>query len=380
MACSNHKLSIEAGLQVSRYSKPSGRQRTELKLKLRGESVSTRVEVSADAYKAFEEIELRGWGDGLPIIPPTEELVDAFVTASSRSGSEVLAVLAPTWAEATVEKVAINAVMAGCRPEYMPVICAGVRAIADEPFNLYAIQTTTHPCAVLLIVSGPISTTLQMNSGYGAFGPGNRANASIGRAMRLVLMNIAGAKPGVLDRATQGGPAKYTFCVAENEKASPWPSFRESLGFKSTDSLVTVVAGESPHNINDHGSTSADGLLRQIAGTMATPSNNNTYMKGDSYLFIGPEHARLLADGGLSREDVQRYLFDHATVPFDRFSAGQLEHISGGFGSAQKAVANEAIHLGVSSDDIKVLVVGGDGRHSCWVPTFGMSKSCSEVA
>jgi hypothetical protein len=341
-------------------------------------SGSTRVEVPADLDAFQDEMERRGWGDGLPLVPPTPARVGAAVRASGRPGSEVVASLPPTWAEATVEKVAVNAVMAGCRPEYLPVVLAAVRAAAREAFNLYAVQTTTHPCGVLAIVSGPAAAELGMSSGYGAFGPGNRANATIGRALRLVLMNIAGARPGVLDRATQGTPAKYTYCVAESED-SPWEPLRVSLGYAATDSVVTVVAGEGPHNVNDHGSTTADSLLQQIAGTLAIPSSNNAYMKGDSYLFLGPEHARQLAAEGLGREDVQRLLFERARIPRERFGPGQLARIEDGFGPAEREMAREALRVGMGPEDIRVLVTGGDGRHSCWVPTFGMTRSCSEV-
>jgi hypothetical protein len=339
---------------------------------------STRVEVPADLDAFQDEMERRGWGDGLPLVPPTPERVSAAVHASGRSGSEVVASLPPTWAEATVEKVAVNAVMAGCRPEHLPVVLAAVRAAAQEPFNLYAVQTTTHPCGVLVIVSGPVTAELGMSSGYGAFGPGNRANATIGRALRLVLMNVAGARPGVLDRATQGTPAKYTYCVAESED-SPWEPLRVSQGFAATDSVVTVVAGEGPHNINDHGSTTADSLLQQIAGTLAIPSSNNAYMKGDSYLFLGPEHARQLAAEGLGRQDVQRLLFERASIPRERFGPGQLARIEDGFGPAEMEMTREALRVGMGPEDIRMLVTGGDGRHSCWVPTFGMTRSCSEV-
>jgi hypothetical protein len=344
-----------------------------------GDLTSTRVEVPADLDAFQDEIERRGWGDGLPVVPPTPERVAAFVRAAGRPPDEVVAALPPTWAEATVEKVAVNAVMAGCRSEYAPVVAAAIRAAAQEPFNLYAVQTTTHPCAVLVIVSGPIASELGMNAGYGAFGPGNRANATIGRAVRLVLMNVGGARPGTLDRATQGSPAKYTYCVAENEAASPWEPLRVGLGFGAADSVVTVVAGEGPHNINDHGSTTADSLLRQIAGTLAIPGSNNAYMQGDSYLFLGPEHARQLAAAGLDRAAVQRLAFEGARIPRERFGPGQLARIEDVLTAAQREMTRESLWVGGGPEDVRVLVVGGDGRHSCWVPTFGMTRSCSEV-
>jgi len=342
------------------------------------ELTSARVEVPADLDAFQDEMERRGWGDGLPLVPPTPDRVAAFVRACGRPAAEVVAALPPTWAEATVEKVAVNAVLAGCRPEHMAVVLAAIRAAAREPFNLYAVQTTTHPCAVLVIVSGPVAAALGMNAGYGAFGPGNRANATIGRAVRLVLMNVGGARAGTLDRATQGSPAKYTFCVAENDAASPWEPLRVSRGYGPSDSVVTVVAGEGPHNVNDHGSTTAESLLRQIAGTLANPGSNNAYMQGDSYLFLGPEHARQLAAAGLDRAAVQRLVFEGAAIPRERFGPGQLARIEDGFGPAQREAASDALRVGVTPDDLRVLVVGGDGRHSCWVPTFGMTRSCTE--
>lgn len=340
---------------------------------------SSRLDVPSDLDAFQDEMERRGWGDGLPLVPPTPERVAAFVRAAGRPPAEVVAALPPTWAEATVEKVAVNAVMAGCRPEHLPVVLAAIRAAAREPFNLYAVQTTTHPCAVLVIVSGPIATELGMNAGYGAFGPGNRANATIGRAVRLVLMNLGGARPGTLDRATQGTPAKYTYCVAENDEASPWEPLRVALGFGAAASVVTVVAGEGPHNINDHGSTTADSLLRQIAGTLAIPGSNNAYMQGDSYLFLGPEHARQLAAEGLDRAAVQRLVFEGARIPRERFGAGQLARIEEVLAPAQRERTHESLWIGEGPEDVRVLVAGGDGRHSCWVPTFGMTRSCSEV-
>jgi hypothetical protein len=340
---------------------------------------SARVEVPDELDAFLDEMEYRGWGDGLPLVPPTEARVLAFVRASGLPAGQVMATLPPTWAAASVEKVAVNAVMAGCRPEHMPVVLAAVRAAAQEAFNLYAVQTTTHPCALLVIVSGPAAGEIGMNAGYGAFGPGNRANATIGRAVRLVLMNLGGARPGLLDRATQGTPAKYTYCVAENEADSPWEPLRVSLGFQVADSVVTVVAGEGPHNVNDHGSTTADSLLQQLAGTLAIPGSNNVYMKGDSYLFLGPEHARQLAAEGLGRADVQQQLFERARIPRDRFGPGQLAHAESGFGPDEVELTREGLRVGRTPDDIRVVVVGGDGRHSCWVPTFGLTRSCSEV-
>jgi hypothetical protein len=341
---------------------------------------STRVDVPAEPGELFAEVERRGWGDGLPVIPPTPERVAAFVAAAGSPASLNIADLAPAWSPATVEKIAVNAVLAGCLPEYLPVLIAAVRAVAQPAFNLSAIQATTHPCAVLLLLSGPVAARLNLNSGYGAFGPGNRANATIGRALRLLLMNVGGARPGALDRATQGSPAKYTYCVAENEERSPWPPLRVALGHPPESSTVTVIAGEAPHNVNDHGSNDAAGVIRQIAGTMATPGSNNVYMKGgDSFVFVGPEHAQQMAAEGIDRDELRRRLFELAQVPHERFGPGHLENLLAGLDGEVRALAAKAMFVGQSPEDIQVVVVGGDGRHSAWVPTFGMTRSCTEV-
>ena len=340
---------------------------------------STHVDVSADPELFFADIERRGWGDGLPVVPPTPERVAEFVTAAGAPAGQAVASLAPSWATATVEKIAINAVMAGCRPEAMAILLAAIRAVAQPAFNLAAVQTTTHPCAVLVLVTGPVVGRVGLNSGYGAFGPGNRANATVGRAVRLALMNIGGARAGALDRATQGSPAKYTYCIAENENRSPWPPIRAEFGYGLDQSTVTVIAGEAPHNVNDHGSNDAAGVIRQIASTMATPGNNNVYMRGgDSYVFLGPEHAQQIAAEGIGRDELKQRLFELAQVPHEMFGRGQLEHIRSGLDEKVRRRTAEKMCVGLGPDDIQVVVVGGDGRHSAWVPTFGMTHSCTE--
>jgi hypothetical protein len=176
---------------------------------------------------------------------------------------------------ATVEAVAVNAALAGALPAHMPVILAALRALADPRFNLNAVQTTTHPCTPLLIVNGPIAGRLGISGGANAFGNGHRANALIGRAVRLVLQNIGGAIPGQTDRATLGHPGKFAYCVAENEAASPWEPLHVDRGFRRDESTVTVCGCDAPHNVNDHGSTTADGLVRNLAGVLGTPGSSS---------------------------------------------------------------------------------------------------------
>ena len=326
--------------------------------------VAQPIELAND-YDAVQEYYLeRGWTDGLPITPPTPERVDAMLAATAMDPQQVVAQLPPNWGDATVERLAINAVMAGCRPDYLPVILAGVAAMADPAFNLYAVQATTHSCAPLFIVNGPIRQRLGLNSGSGAYGPGWRANATIGRAVRLALLNIGGGHPGVGDMSTQGAPSKYTFCVAENEEANPWEALHVERGYDAGDSTVTVVGGEPPHNINDHTGSSAEEILTIIAGAMAVTGANNAYTGGETLLALGPEHAATMFADGLTKADIREWLGRHARVPLERYTeATMLER----FGQ----IPSGPVPMVAAPGDLAIIVLGGPGKHSSWVPTFG---------
>ncbi|MFC1934607.1 hypothetical protein ACFLXX_05645, partial [Chloroflexota bacterium] len=247
----------------------------------------------ADSAEAVNNLLFEmGCSDGLPIVPPTEEAVERMLDGTSHDPAEVVATIPAMGGEATVEKIAINAVMAGCLPEYLPVIIAAVSMMGEERLGLYGMQPTTGPHAPLLIVNGPIAKELDINSKSGAFGPGWRSNATIGRAIRLILMNIGGAFPGKTDMATQGQSCKYTFCVAENEEESPWEPLHVERGFDTLTSTVTLVCTENAHNINDHPAITAEDILTTIVGSITTlGSNNVVHQCGTSVLALGPEHA-----------------------------------------------------------------------------------------
>ena len=332
------------------------------------------VEAPADAGELHDDFAARGWSDGLPVIPPTAERVEAMLAYSDRDRRETLGVLPPRRGEATVEAVAINAVLAGCEPRVLPVLVAAVRGIVRPEFNLSGINATTHPCAVLVLVNGPIGRELGVHGGPGCYGPGFRANATIGRALRLLLLNVAGASPGRGDRATQGAPAKFALCLAENEEASPWPPFQTTRGFGAGDSTVTVSASEGPHNIQDHGSNTADGVLRTIAGALGQAGSNNILSRGEPLLALGPEHAATIAAGGWTREAVQRYLHEHARYPSERLSAEFLEAVNARIepGSGVEPFPPGApLPIADSPDRLHLIVAGGPGKHSSWLPTFG---------
>jgi hypothetical protein len=259
--------------------------------------------------------------------------------------------------------------MAGCRPEYLPVILAAIEALADPLFNLDSVQATTHPVAPLIVVNGPIARELSINGGYNAFGQGVRANVTIGRAVRLVLMNVGGGLPGSGDRATQGSPAKIAYCVAENEAESPWEPLHVEAGFPRDASVVTVFGCEGPHNIQDHYSNTGLGVLRTVAGAMGQAGSNNLLGWGWPLLALGPEHAATIARDGYSKAKVKEFLFEHARFPFARLGAEFQRQQA----ERWKVVAapDTMVPIVHRPEDISVIVVGGAGKHSSWQPTFG---------
>lgn len=331
----------------------------------------------ADEDEALEAFHARRLTDGLPFVPPTEERVQAMIAGSGRRAGEVIAIAPPRWVEATVENIAINAVMAGCRPQYMPVLIAALQAAADPAFGLYSVQATTHPCAVMMLVSGPIVDELGLNFRHGAFGPGFRANASIGRAMRLVLVNVGGGIPGEGDQATHGSPAKFSYCVAENEAATPWEPFRVTRGFAKGDSTVTVFSGEGPHNINDHVCTSAETTLTVVADTMTTIGHNNagSVIRGDVLVAFGPEHAHTIAAGGMSKADVQKFLYERARNKVGLLKLRAMYKAENWPDWVDQNDDEALCPIVGKPEDIHIVVTGGPGKHSAFVPTFGTSKS-----
>ena len=318
----------------------------------------------------------RGWGDGLPMIPATPERVAAMLASAGRPAGDLVAILPPRLGRATVERVAVNAVLAGALPEHFPVILAAVEAVAQPAFNLQAIQTTTHPCSPLIIVNGPIAARLGINGAGNALGQGHRANAVIGRALRLVLQNTGGARPGSEDRATQGHPGKYSYCVAENEAASPWEPLSVERGFPAEASTVTVCASESPHNINDHGSSTPEGILTTVAGSVATVGSNNIYLGGEPLVILGPEHAATVSGGGWSKNDFKRALWERAQVPLASFDPSNIERFAvihpAGF---KDRPPQTRAPIAREWSDIMIVVAGGAGKHSVFVPTFGATRS-----
>jgi hypothetical protein len=337
---------------------------------------ATVVEAPAD-LDVFQAWAVReGWSDGLPVIPPTPERVARMLGRWAERRADTLAILAPRAGLATPETIAINAVLAGAGAEHFAVIVTAVQALAEPHFNLNAIQTTTHPCTPLLIVNGPVAGRLGISGGPNALDNGHRANAVVGRAVRLTLQNVGGARPGLEDRATLGHPGKFTYCLAENEAASPWPSLAIERGFAAGTSCVTVCGAEAPHNVNDHGSTTAEALLLALAGTAATTGNNNVYLGGEPLVLVGPEHAQTLAAGGWSKAEVKRRLWETARVRLDRFSGENRARFATIAPGRFADLPDEAmVPWCATADDVMIVVAGGPGKHSAVVPTFGATRS-----
>lgn len=260
----------------------------------------------------------RGWTDGLPVAPPTRDRVDAMLGDHWNRRDEEVAVLEPSRGVATLEHVAANAVMAGCRPEHLPVVEAAVRACADPAFELDRVLTTASSQIPFLVVSGPVVEEVGLDGGREALGSGARANATIGRALMLVLRNVASLTAGGLPHSTLGHPGARGWCVAENGADSPWPPWHADDGLRADRSVVSVYPGEPPLVLVEMGDDTAAAIIRTIATGMRTPSTYTAYFRQDLWLVVSPQHARILAEGGIDRAGLQRALHDQARIPRER--------------------------------------------------------------
>lgn len=273
-----------------------------------GSLASRRVTLTAleDDVDAFDA---RGWGDGLPVVPPTEARVLRMLEGTDRAPDEIVADVPPDLTPATVEKVAINAVLAGCRPEYLPVVLAAVEAACTDAFNMHGLLATTWFAGPMVVVSGPIARDISMNDGMGAMGQGNRANATIGRALNLVVRNVGGGRPGGVDRATLGNPGKYTFCFAETPPPDDdWPNQATEIGAEPGASAVTVVAAEGVRGIIDQLSRTPESLARSFAEVLATVAHPKLAIAFDASLVISPEHLRVFRDAGWTKARLREEL------------------------------------------------------------------------
>ena len=328
-----------------------------------------------DEAAALEAFHARGWTDGLPIVIPTPERVAEMLTAGGTDADIILGTIGPLGGEATVEKVAINAVMAGCLPEHFPVVLAAVKAVCDPAFDIGEVQSTTHALGPGIIVNGPARQACgPIASGWGALGPGHRANASIGRALRLVLINIGGGRPGLSDMAVLGQPGKFTCCVAEAEEDSPFPPLHTAFGFDAEQSAVTLVGVESPHSVmavvDKDDPEGPERLLRVLAASIANAGSNNTYFGGGAVIvLLNPIHAGILAEAGMTRAEVQQRLAELAVTPRATLSSYAP------FNPISPGEPGDVIPAVRKPENIVVAVAGGPGIYSAVFNSWGGGRT-----
>ncbi|MEM7253052.1 MAG: hypothetical protein AAF493_16680 [Pseudomonadota bacterium] len=337
------------------------------------QSTSEVIDVGDLDFETWNDYAIeQGWSDGLPMMIPTPSAVAKLVDIV-HGDNEPFAPISPRQVVPTLDSLAANAVMAGCKPEYFPVVLAALRGVLTEDYNLHGTLATTHPCAPMVLVNGPLRDELAINVGGNCFGQGHRANAAIGRALQLILLNVGGATPGVMDRSTQGSPAKFAYCYGENEALSPWEPYHVRRGFEPSDSVVTVMAGEAPHNINDHASNTGEGLLTTFANTISQPGANTIYGKGPYFVVIGPEHAETLHRDGWTISTMQEAIYERSRVHVSRVSKENQESYAG----MDRALVKDHYYLTESPDDIHIVVAGGPGKHSAYIPSFGGTAAAS---
>ena len=334
-----------------------------------------RHDVADDLDAIQVHVRDRRWGDGLPVIPPTVERVERMLARNGYAAETVVAAIAPGYGTATLEAIAVNAVMAGCAPEHLPLVVAAAKAASDPAFNLQGIQATTNSVAVWVLVNGPGARHLGINAGINCLGQGAWANAALGRAVHLVLQNIGGALPAEMDRATHGQPGKFIFCCAENEAVSPWPAFHVERGCRAEATTVTVIGAEGTMNMNSH-AKDADQLLSAFAETMIHPPSNEYTHGGEPFLIVGPEHADVLHRAGLAKADVKRELWLRSRMAAgrmtDRDRARVLDSRKDEFTAIDAATL---LPISTRPEDIQLIVAGGPGTHSVYVPCFGNSRA-----
>ena len=342
---------------------------------------SKQIELQDSFSQIQDYYEAEGWSDGLPVVPATEDLVLEMIQGADLPPEFELGVIQPSNKTVTVEKVAINSVMAGCKPEYFPVVIAAVKCVLRPEFNVGGVQATTGGAACTVVVNGPICNEIGIHSDAACFGPGFRANATIGRAVRLVIRNLGELLPGIMDKATLSTPGRFSFCFGENEARSPWESRQEELGYSKETNMVTTIGIRGVYNIFDS-SSSGTLALDTLVKSVVTEGFANYYQIGSGAqmtLVLSPEHANEIANEGFSKADIKQFIFKNARMPISRLK--EKAHWSNRVWPESINVDNDntLVPIVTSADDIVVLVAGGDGRHSAWLAGWGVTRIVSEL-
>jgi len=336
--------------------------------------LASRRHMAPDVSGAIELCYTNGWTDGLPVVPPTADRVEAMLKAGGLDPKEQLAYIENRQVTVTAEKVAVNAVMAGCKPEYMPVIAATVQALADPLYGYHGPATSTSGSAVFMVVNGPIARELDINCGHNLFGPGWRANATIGRAIRLVMRNVIGSIPGELDQSCLGHGGKYSFCIAENEAQSPWPAFHTTRGFRAEQNVVTIFAALAPHQFSNRLSADPEGVLDTACAHMKISAGAGRQQQ--HVIVFGGEHSVIFARAGWSREQVQQYCFEHS-----QSTVAELKRAHVIPGDVEPADEHTMLPLVQTPTDFLVISAGGQaGVQSAFIPGWGSKNGSQSVS
>jgi hypothetical protein len=345
---------------------------------MRGTLLSVIHSAPAEAAAFLDFAERQGWGDGLPLIPPTPESVQAMLDGVTEPPEAVVGIVEPRRGEATIEKIAINAVMAGCKPDYLPAVVAAVRAVCQPQFNLYALNTTTCCATPALMINGPARHALGVECGYSCLGHNGRANATIGRAVRLVMRNVGGSLPGAVSKSTFGQPGRVSLCFGEWEEKSPWDPFHVRRGFQRDDNVVTAHCATGTQDIADVWAETGEELLWVLAHSIDWVGNNKVLVPqkdGEMFLLLCPDFAYKIARDGLSIMDVQRMLHELTHTPIERWHRQHWTKME-----QRGYVEDGKVPLCARPEQFLIAVAGGEsGHHALNFCTFGLTWSVSQA-
>ena len=346
-----------------------------LEAKHKGGALASRKIEYAETEDPVELCYARGWTDGLPVTPPTDERVIAMLKGTTRRPGEVIGKIPPFLADCTIEKVAINAVMAGCKPEYMPVLLAAIEAALEPVFTLHGVLATTYFSSPIIVVNGPIAKKIGMNSGINALGQGNRANSTIGRALNLIVLNVGGGRPGEADRSTLGAPSKYTLCFAEDESDPAWEPLSAARGLPRGASAVTLFQGHGPEAFVDQKSRTAEGLTRSFALSLIKMGHDRLTQSARVLLVLSPEHYAIYKESGWDRKRIERALYEATIRPGSELVAGK-DGIGEGIPASRAGEMVPKFH----EDGLMVVRAGGPaGLFSAILPGWLAGRNREEL-
>ena len=368
---------------VSRHleSNGPGKPAPSPNLAIKRGSRASRVEVS-DSTDLVEYCQDAGFGDGLPIVPPTLRRVERLLKSCQLSPDEIVGLIPPNYGVATVEKIAANACMAGCEPGMMRVLIPLVRAICDERFNIHGVQATTHFAAPLVIVNGPVRRDLGFACGSNVLSNVSRANSSLGRALQLILTNLGGARPGEIDMSTLGNPGKFSYCMAENEEESPWEPFSVEMGFPAGTSTVSLFAAEAPRGVSEHNARTAEQVLKSISYQLATSFTYRLCGMAEAFVVLCPEHVKTIHRDGFSKQDARSFLFENTGVPLRVYAGAEGSEGTQLTGSYKQIVIDgePCYQKFASVDAIRIIVAGGTaGKFSAVISSWATGPRGSQI-